>query len=341
MRNQKGVFKLRRVAVLIMTFLLILGCVNCCVVFADPPAQIEGEWILSSNGKWWYRHTDGSYTTNDWEYINGYWYHFDSSGWMQSGWLYTNNHWYYLKESGRMVVGWYKVNNIWYYFNSYGEMVTGWLYVNSHWYYLASNGAMCTGWQYINGSWYYFYNSGAMCTDTLYLSWREYNFYPTGQLKSTVIQLYRREQEQSNWCWAACAVMVEQYVTNKVKSQSNVVLCIKGAILNEPASLNQMKSAMEYAADYSISGTGTTVNNFSYNNAVSEIDSNQLFVIRIGWDQGGGHFVIGSGYDHASSSIHVVNPGTGCVNKYYNYYKLIQGTKIPTAKGKWTHTIYY
>ncbi len=93
MKSQKRVYKLRRVAVLLMSFLLVTGSVHSFVVYADPPAQIEGEWIQASDGRWWYRHTDGTYTTNAWEYINGYWYHFDPDGWMQTGWLQINSYW--------------------------------------------------------------------------------------------------------------------------------------------------------------------------------------------------------------------------------------------------------
>lgn len=40
-----------------------------------------GTWIQdSSTGKWWYEHADGTYTVNDWEYINGRWYWFDEAG---------------------------------------------------------------------------------------------------------------------------------------------------------------------------------------------------------------------------------------------------------------------
>ncbi len=28
-----------------------------------------GTWIKESNGKWWYKHTDGTYTKNSWEFI--------------------------------------------------------------------------------------------------------------------------------------------------------------------------------------------------------------------------------------------------------------------------------
>lgn len=58
-------------------------------------------WIQSGN-RWWYRHSDGGYTRNAWEKINGKWYHFDGSGWMQAGWLQLGSTWYYLENSGAM-----------------------------------------------------------------------------------------------------------------------------------------------------------------------------------------------------------------------------------------------
>lgn len=78
----------------------------------DIPIQIEGaevqavaKWIQEQNGRWWYRHADGSFTKNDWEQIEGKWYHFDRDGWMQTGWIKDKGKWYYLKESGEMAAG--------------------------------------------------------------------------------------------------------------------------------------------------------------------------------------------------------------------------------------------
>ena len=70
----------------------------------------SGAWIQSyqpahwiqSGSRWWYRHSDGGYTRNAWEKINGKWYHFDGSGWMQTGWLQLGSTWYYLESSGAM-----------------------------------------------------------------------------------------------------------------------------------------------------------------------------------------------------------------------------------------------
>ena len=68
----------------------------------------SGTWVQYSNGKWKYRHSDGSYTLDDWEYIDGKWYYFDSSGWMVTGWKKIGGYWYYFQpgNSGYMTTGW-------------------------------------------------------------------------------------------------------------------------------------------------------------------------------------------------------------------------------------------
>ena len=101
----------------------------------------KGSWIQSS-GRWWYRHNNGSYTSNGWELINGKWYHFDRSGWMQTGWVQSGSSWYYLSGSGAMQIGWAKVGNSWYYLNGSGAMQTGWFAVSGKWYYAYSSGAL-------------------------------------------------------------------------------------------------------------------------------------------------------------------------------------------------------
>ena len=79
----------------------------------ETPAK-KAEWIKSGS-RWWYKHADGSYTTNGWEKINGTWYYFDQAGWMVTGWVKDNGTWYYLKSSGAMATGWYQVGGKWYY----------------------------------------------------------------------------------------------------------------------------------------------------------------------------------------------------------------------------------
>ena len=99
-----------------------------------------GRWIRSGS-RWWFKHNDGSYTSNGWEKINRTWYHFDGSGWMQTGWV-KDGSWYYLDGSGAMKTGWLKDNGSWYYLDSSGAMKTGWMKVSGKWYYAYSSGAL-------------------------------------------------------------------------------------------------------------------------------------------------------------------------------------------------------
>ena len=170
----------------------------------DKSFSIEpyGTW-QNDDGRWWYRHYDGTYTANGWEQINGSWYHFDSVGWMQTGWIFDGN-WYYLSASGSMATGWqsiggawycfadsgvmktgwYKVGDSWYYSNGSGAMQIGWLNSGGAWYYLCSSGAMATGWQLLGKTWYWLDDSGAMTTGWRLIDGNYYFFDGSGAMQS-------------------------------------------------------------------------------------------------------------------------------------------------------------
>ena len=138
----------------------IQQAVSAPIEAATYAASKSGTWIKSDNGKWWYKHTDGTYTKNDWEYIDGYWYHFDSNGWMQIGWLKVGNYWYHLDENGRMQTGWHKLSDgYYYYFNSSGIRQVGWLQDDGYWYHLDEHGRMQIGWHKLSDGYYYYFNS--------------------------------------------------------------------------------------------------------------------------------------------------------------------------------------
>lgn len=145
----------------------------------------EGTWIQDQYG-YWYRHSDGSYTTNGWEFIDGYWYYFGSQGYRVTGWQWIDNEWYCMDSNGRMRKGWYTeggnqyyldsssgvmargwtwIVSEWYYFNSSGVMQKGWYSEGGKRYYLdSSTGVMARGWTWIVSEWYYFNSSGIMQT---------------------------------------------------------------------------------------------------------------------------------------------------------------------------------
>ena len=63
-----------------------------------PTYRAQDQWIQAADGRWWYRHADGSYTRDGWERIGGEWYYFDAEGWMVTGWVQWSGDWYYLSE---------------------------------------------------------------------------------------------------------------------------------------------------------------------------------------------------------------------------------------------------
>lgn len=129
---------------------------------------ISGTWVYENN-KWWYKHSDGSYTKNGWEKINDEWYLFDSEGYMLYDWKKDGNNWYYLggANDGAMKYGWVLTDNKWYYFGDKndGAMKTGWQKIDGKWYYFNSNGVMQTGWVQDGGNWYCLYSNGSMIHD--------------------------------------------------------------------------------------------------------------------------------------------------------------------------------
>jgi len=151
----------KRLAAFILCFIIAMSGVI-------PAFAAGGKWVKSGN-RWWYRHADSSYTTDDWEKINGKWYHFDKIGWMQSNrWLKDNGKWYHFDKNGWMQSNrWLKDNGKWYYLSASGAMQTGWKRLDRFWYYFNADGSMRTGWLKYRNNWYYLYVDGTMVTDCM------------------------------------------------------------------------------------------------------------------------------------------------------------------------------
>lgn len=156
------------------------------------PAQGD-EWVQKGDGRWWYRHADGSYTAGDWELVGGKWYLFDADGWMLTGWQRKDGHWYLLGADGAMLTGWQRVDGKWYFMDESGAMATGWRMVGDKWYFLDENGSMTQGWQRDGGKWYWLNHDGSMSADEVkMIGGVFYGFDSSGAMLSHSIGLAER-----------------------------------------------------------------------------------------------------------------------------------------------------
>lgn len=277
------------------------------VVYAAASSS-GGQWVQESNGRWWYKHADGSYTKYNWEYINGNWYFFDKNGWMWTDWLEWKGSWYYLD---------------------------------------LNSGKMHTGWSYINGEWYYFKSNGAMNVEPLYLDGRYYIFYDNenfryGQIMETLILLTRQKQEESQWCWAACAVMAGTYKTTSKKTQTDVVKhAFNGSVANLPVNIVKTREAFEFASEYNKTGKIIEKNDIVFNNLVSLIDANHPFIVRIKWKTVSGHAMVGAGYDRHLGEVYLEDPSEDNHSAFYDYKKLMDEIIIGKKTGSCETVISY
>ena len=145
--KQKGQYDYEKNFIVISCFIESIA-VNNPVSAQESSSQTtysksSGSWIKSGS-RWWYKHSDGSYTTNGWEQINDTWYYFDSEGWMKTGWIKESGNWYYLNTSGAMQTGLQTINGKQYYLSSSGDMQVGWHNIGDDTYFFATSGARQT-----------------------------------------------------------------------------------------------------------------------------------------------------------------------------------------------------
>jgi len=275
------------------------------IVYAD--ASSDGRWIRESNGRWWYKHADGSYTKYNWEYINGDWYFFDEDGWMWTDWLEWKGNWYYLDPS---------------------------------------SGKMHTKWSHIDGFWYYFNNSGAMNLNKFTSDYRTYEFYQSGNHKGalmiTKINIIRQAQEKTNWCWAASAVMVGTYYTDSDRGQKSTVFHVKKSWINQGGTENEEIEAIDYASKGTKKCNSISGNNLEFRGLRDKIDANHPFLMRLRWNSGGGHAVVGAGYDQHLGKVWVIDPWGDTASQFYDYKGMIAGNyRFATGTGHFAAALVY
>lgn len=333
-----------------------------------------GQWVQESNGRWWYKHVDGSYIKYDWEYINGSWYFFDKNGWMWTEWLQWEGNWYYLNpsgvmhtgwlkddgkqyyftmrgimvtgwqvingayyyfdSSGAMCTGWIKVNNKWYYMNNDGSMRVGWIKLDGEWYYLNTDGSMQIGWKTINGSWYYFNSSGRMVRETLVQGKRTYNFLSSGELDSTTMGINRIVQGDTKWCWAAAIAMIGNYENNTNLTMQDVVIDEKGSLKDQGATHHEIIDAMEKE----LPNRGVQPKyDFKFDTFAWYVNKNHPILTVVTFDKkSAGHVVTCAGYQRSDNSLYFVDSANYVNKKFAKYDESNKKINMGLVYGKAT-----
>ncbi|MCQ2495157.1 MAG: C39 family peptidase [Lachnospiraceae bacterium] len=151
---------------------------------------------------------------------------------------------------------------------------------------------------------------------------------------SNSLSVSRSQQEKSNWCWAACAKMVGNYMGYS-RSQTNIVNYVKGSSADVGASASEVCSALAYATNNTY--YSSTIVPPSMSSIKSQIDSAVPIVVRMDWTSGGSHNVVVKGYTDATKLI-IVDPEVGCSGiMSYEYSDLQTGTWISSGHGRCTN----
>ena len=163
------------------------------------------------------------------------------------------------------------------------------------------------------------------------------------------------QQEQSNWCWAACGSMLYWAYKPGTISQCNFVAtsrnkensdlfdcnnlssstanpCTSPGTFNSPQSLYTCGGSIENVLDYyGISSTGYG-NAFSTTDLTNATHVKKHMVARWGWNSGGGHFVVI--YRYSGGNVSYNNPAYGSSYTWtYNTFKTANN------QATWTHTL--
>lgn len=168
------------------------------------------------------------------------------------------------------------------------------------------------------------------------------------QLKSQVLNVNEVIQEQDQWCWAAVSACVLDYYcaptpqceiaeyTRNVATWhnfGNTDCCEDPSLGCNYWNYNwgydgSIKDILEHFGYIFNHGIGSYL---VKDEIVSDIQDNRLFIIRWGWTDGGGHFVVGHGL--IDNNLYYMDPWYGEGLKIADYDWVVSG-----SYHTWTHT---
>lgn len=147
-------------------------------------------------------------------------------------------------------------------------------------------------------------------------------------------------QLNSNWCWAACALMTGKFLyPNTMQSQASTVAYIKGSSSNnDPGSIFETADAVFYVTNGTYYYVTTLLIPLNFNQIKTSIN-NSYPVIALVRNSGSGHYYVIRGYDtYPSNMVHLIDPWTGNPVSV-NWNNFVNGTWSETRPYK--YTVYY
>ena len=156
------------------------------------------------------------------------------------------------------------------------------------------------------------------------------------------------QQEHSNWCWSGSSVAVLNWYNQRPSqcSVANWALGVSNACGNTSFNWNNYANSANgmYGGGGTIQGILSHWGVQSYGgnyylawtSVVAEVKNNRPFVMRYGWTSGGGHFVVGYGYNDTTGTrqIAYMNPWPGEGYTWVNY-----AWAVSASDHNWTHSL--
>jgi len=155
-------------------------------------------------------------------------------------------------------------------------------------------------------------------------------------------------QEHSQWCWAGSSKAVLSYYNASYPSQCQIVNLAFGinyacgnstfdwnSYANQPNSMyGTAGSVQNILSHWGVPNTAIS-NYLAWSTVVNDINANRPFVTRYGWTNGGGHIMVGRGYEtyNGTNYVYIMNPWPGEGQTYRTY-----ASAVSAWDHNWTHT---
>lgn len=161
------------------------------------------------------------------------------------------------------------------------------------------------------------------------------------------------KQTQTNWCWATDSQCILEYYGTK-KTQCEIVEyartlqpstfgssnCCGGSVPSKCNNPNEIKYnyGITGMIDHFGSIKGTAQDGpISASKVTSELTAKRPFVIGISWSSGGGHVVVGCGFNSSTNSMTIMDSWTG--SKTTSKYNSNGSISTGSGSGTWIETL--